>query len=333
MNRCLVALGAIAVFATIAGPLAAVNPKFPHGDARRSMGNLRHGSGHAAGGLPHAATHHRPHAVPYHREYVCYRPYYGRAYRHPYPYEPYAYDAGYPGYGYPYPYPYYPPYYYHPPPLFIPAETLYGPQAVRRFFGFDRWDLPAPQVNVIVPEGNDARRAEADEKRAEKEAAKEARRRAAGRKAEDLAWKFIGFGDAHFRDQRYPDANVRYRKAIRARPQLAAGWFRQAYALAAQGRYDLAVRNIKRGLELDPAWPRSDFRNEELYGANQMAKKAHLDALAKAAEEDPDNADLLFLVGVQLHFDGQPQRAVPFFQRALQLAGRDNGHVKAFTDN
>ena len=39
---------------------------------------------------------------------------------------------------------------------------------------------------------------------------------------------------------------------------------------------------------------------------------------------------LLFLLGVHLHFDGKPQRAAPFFQRAKQLLGRDDAHLKGF---
>ena len=31
---------------------------------------------------------------------------------------------------------------------------------------------------------------------------------------------------------------------------------------------------------LNPDWPKSNFRHDDLYGANQLAKKAHIDALA-----------------------------------------------------
>ncbi len=46
----------------------------------------------------------------------------------------YGYGYGYPAYGYPYPPVYYGPRYY-PGPVFVPAETLYGPAAVQRFMG------------------------------------------------------------------------------------------------------------------------------------------------------------------------------------------------------
>jgi tetratricopeptide (TPR) repeat protein len=154
--------------------------------------------------------------------------------------------------------------------------------------------------------------------------------RATNPQALNLAWRFLGFGDAHFANQNYAEANDRYRKAASAAPQLAESYFRQGYAFLAMGRYDLAVRAIRRGMDLNADWPTSGFHNAELYGDNPQAKAAHLEALAAASEKDPHNADLLFLVGVILHFDGKPERARPFFERAVQLLVGNDAHVKAF---
>ena len=66
------------------------------------------------------------------------QPYY---YRVPYSYYYGPYRPYYPG-GYGYypryvaPYSYYGPRYIYPPPVAIPAESLYGPRAVRRFMGW-----------------------------------------------------------------------------------------------------------------------------------------------------------------------------------------------------
>lgn len=238
-----------------------------------------------------------------------------------------AYDFGWrPPYPYPYPYPVpypYPPYYgdvYVLPPVWLPAESLYGPQAVRRFLGADDPRAARPNVNVIVPGGGAAG----------PEREKEPNLRGTGRESLDLAWRFIGFGDAHFENQKYADANQRYRKATDVAPQLADGFFRQGYALLALGRYDAAAKAFKRGLGLDAGWPKSNFRNDDLYGPNQAAKTAHLDALADAAAKQPKDGDLLFLVGLFLHFDGQQARARPFLQKAIQLAAGDDAHLRAF---
>ena len=53
--------------------------------------------------------------------------------------------------------------------------------------------------------------------------------------------------------------------------------------------------------------------------------------MAKAATEDPNNSDLMFLLGIHLHFDGKPDRAATFFKRATELGGND-GSLKGFVE-
>jgi len=251
-----------------------------------------------------AAAHHRPHH-PHHRPW--FRP-------HPPYYEPYPY--GYPGYSY------YPPLYdyvpgYYLPPAWMPAEYLYGPQAVQRFMGVAPSPAVGSGVHVVAVQEED-------------EEQQKPNLRGTNRQSLDLAWRFIGFGDAHFENQKYADANSRYRKAAQVAPQLGAGYFRQAFALIALRRYDAAAKVLKRGLAAEPGWPKSNFKLDEIYGANQMAKKSHVDTLAKEATAKPTDADLHFLLGVFLHADGQPQRARPFFQKALRLAAGNDAHIRAF---
>ena len=208
------------------------------------------------------------------------------------------------GYGYPYVCPY-------ASPLWLSTEGFFGPPVVRQFGdGNDGLLLPRDRADVPEP--------------------KKAVGRATNAESIARARRFIGFGDAQFAQQKYSAANERYRKAAQSDPQLADAWFRQAFALSAIGRYKQAVAAIQRGLKIDPNWAASGFDLKQLYGFDQLAKEAHLDALAQAAENSPNNADLLFLVGVHLHFDGQSQRAEKFFQRAKELAGDDSAHIQAF---
>lgn len=160
--------------------------------------------------------------------------------------------------------------------------------------------------------------------------AKTRAKQAASERQNELASKNIGYGDALFAKQKYAEANQRYRTAARSAPQLASAWFRQGFALAAIGRSDQAAVAIKRGLKLDPAWAKSDFDLDQLFGGNAAAKRACLDALTAAVAAKPTDADRLFVLGVVLHFDGEAQRAAATFAQAEQLAGNNLGHIAAF---
>jgi tetratricopeptide (TPR) repeat protein len=134
--------------------------------------------------------------------------------------------------------------------------------------------------------------------------------------------QFIDYGDARFRRQQFTEAYQRYSKAGEAAPTLAIAYFRKAMAQAALGRYKPAVKSIERGMKLAPDWPQSGFRLDELYADNLAAKRMHFEQLATAAEKEADSADLMYLLGVELFFDGQPQRAQTFLARASELGTR-----------
>ncbi|MHB1035354.1 MAG: tetratricopeptide repeat protein [Pirellulales bacterium] len=228
----------------------------------------------------------------------------------------------------------YPPAYYYDyrylPPVFVPAGTLYGPRALRDFLGLDP---PA------APQGNAKARANAKQKAADGlfvedgaggKAADAGKPRATNAETRAQAWRFIGFGDKYFGAGKYSEAYQRYKKATVAAPDLAESFFRQAHALIALGRYPLAAKALQRGLALSPDWPGSGFRYDQLYGANQDDKAAHREALAKAAALDPLDADLAFLLGVVDYFDGRPQQARPWFQRAAELSVADASYLRGF---
>jgi hypothetical protein len=151
-------------------------------------------------------------------------------------------------------------------------------------------------------------------------------------RSKEMALKFIGYGDAQFAKKKYAAANERYRSAAKAAPQLGEPLFRQAFALAAVGRYDLAAAAVKRGLKLDPTWPKSGFKLDQLLGADEASKRALLDALDKAVAAKPADADRLFVLGVHLYFDGQDERATTLFERAEKIAGDKVGHIEAFLE-
>jgi len=181
--------------------------------------------------------------------------------------------------------------------------------------GVDQFNVPAPAPRIVIQKDDDAKKGVG---------------RASNPEALALAWKFIGFGDAHFANQKYVDAFQRYKKSAQAAPGLAQAYFRQVYALAAQERYDLAAKALKRGLALDPGWARSKFQLDELYGPNQLAKKAHLDALTKEVAARPHDADLVFLLAVWCYFDGRRDRAAQLMPQAAGMLGPDAGLLDGF---
>ena len=242
-----------------------------------------------------------------------YSPFYG--YQRPYYRNPYL------GFGY-------------PAAVFAPAGQLFGPGPIQQLMGVDQW-LPQPPDNAnavandnanLVGNGNAGNANPGLANNNNNPPAPKPAVPAGGGKAMEIAWKFITFGDAHFGNQKYIDALDRYRRAARECPTLSDAWFRQGFALAALGRYDQAAKSMRRGLEEKPDWIANHFHLSELYGDE---KKTLLDNMIKAAEAQPNNADLAYVLGVHLYCDGKPDQAAPFFHRAAQLLGTD-ADVKSF---
>ena len=211
-------------------------------------------------------------------------------YHDPY-FGPWDYDYGYD----------YPPLY----PLQIPSDSIYGPGAMWNRMGVAPPAAAPPANNILVvpPAGNVPKNGQPQPRPLN---------------AETLArvGRMLSTGDDHFAAQRYRDANERYRTATETAPEMVEAYFRQGQALVALGQYDLAVKAFQRGLKQGPHWKDAQFKLGEMYGQNGVAKAAHMEALAAAAAEEPHNGNLLLLVGLQLYFDDQAERARPFLERA-----------------
>jgi len=317
-------LASAALFAVAASSNAPSNQSgTPDDDHRRSMGNLRpddRTAGLAVQGSPppgldrergpahRRASQDRPGDLPGHRH----RAHHGHGYWYPpcpphYGLDPYCHYPRRRHWGYPY-----------LPLIHIPAESLYGPQALKRFLGLSpTYPAPARPRAVLVGGGDEGDR-------------EEPVRRATNQRSFDLGGRFLGFGDAHFAGGKYAAAYSRYKKAADAAPTLADAYFRQGFALIALGNYQQAAKVLKRGLEIAPDWPRSGFRLQELYGNNPGAKTAHVGALSQSVVDQPHDPDLPFVLGVLVHFDGEPDRAAPLFERAARLTVGSDAHLRAF---
>ena len=177
---------------------------------------------------------------------------------------------------------------------------------------------PQNRLDHVAPEGS-APRSKANSPPDDEAEPPRSKLRIANAESVARARQFLEYGDARFRRQEFLEALQRYRKASEAAPNLADAYFRQGLAQAALGRYVPAVSSIKRGMAISPDWASGDFRLGQLYGDSVAAKQAHLEQLAITAEQQPDKAELLFLLGVELLFDGQPARAKTFLERSAEL--------------
>ncbi len=139
-----------------------------------------------------------------------------------------------------------------------------------------------------------------------------------------------GLGDVAFFDQNFSKAYAHYRDAMRAAPDIPENYFRMGWALAATGHLESAVREIKRGLLLDPYWPLTGISLDERFGPeNEIRKNSVLLNAAQWVREDIRDPDRLFLMGVLLHFNNDIDKALKFFETAGQLAGSPQ-HVQLF---
>ena len=128
-------------------------------------------------------------------------------------------------------------------------------------------------------------------------------------------------GDEWFAKQNYLQAFGHYKDAISAAPGRPEPHFRKALALAATTNYSLAVEEMKRAMRIDPTWPQKGPMLDELFGAdNILSKNAVLHKVAAWVREDIRDPDRLFLMGVLLHFNDDPDKSHTFFEAASALS-------------
>lgn len=155
-----------------------------------------------------------------------------------------------------------------------------------------------------------------------RESSDSARRRAAS---------YVEAGDRMFRKGQHHSALAQYKLAATAASDWGVPYYRQTVAAAAVGRYADATAAARRAVRVDPRFVTSEFRLNDLYAERDALKQAHQDAIAAAALESPDDADLLYLIGVWLHFDGDAPRARRFFAHAIERGGEGTAEsVAAF---
>lgn len=192
----------------------------------------------------------------------------------------------------------------------VPLESQYGPLAVQRFLGLHA-AAGAPASARLLD----------STPRATTPADIAARLRTSNEAARQRARQWMARGDSLFHAQRCHEALQRYKSAIEAAPDLAEAYVRQGFALIVVNQPKLAAKAFKISLHLDPEVWRTGFQLDDLYQDNHLAKTAHLELLAQSSLDRPEDADLVFLVGMMLWADGDRERARGFLQKAHDMVG------------
>jgi tetratricopeptide (TPR) repeat protein len=139
-------------------------------------------------------------------------------------------------------------------------------------------------------------------------------------------------GDEYFAKQNYMQAFGNYKQALSVAPSRIEARFRMALALAATTHYGQAVDEMKRAMRAAPDWPRTGAKLDDLFGEdNNISKNAVLHKVAAWVREDIRDPDRLFLMGVLLHFDDEPDKSHTFFEAAAALAPNP-AYAQAFLD-
>ena len=138
-------------------------------------------------------------------------------------------------------------------------------------------------------------------------------------------------GDQKMREQKWSEARAAYANSITAVPGRAEAHFRLAVCFVAIQRFDLAIREFKRAVVLDPTSVKNAKTLKVLMGPeSQIVRTSIVSKLGDWAREEIHNPDRQFLHGAILHLDGDPQ-AKEVLKTAVKLkAGGDTSYIALF---
>jgi tetratricopeptide (TPR) repeat protein len=136
-------------------------------------------------------------------------------------------------------------------------------------------------------------------------------------------------GRRAFTDGQYGRALELFRRAAVLTPDEPSAHYLVSQAQFALGKYREAVVAIAAGMAVRPDWPQARFGSRELYWKKPELFDDHLAALRQAEAEFPDDANLVFLLGHQVWFDGKHDEARPLFRKAAAL-GKGQTPAEAF---
>ena len=138
--------------------------------------------------------------------------------------------------------------------------------------------------------------------------------------------KFIGYGDALFAKGKYAEANVRTARRHRRRRNWPMPGSGRVSPWPPPGATSRRSRPSNAGWLLIPGGPSRASR----WTSDTKTTRRPRPGISKPWQprrKSLNDANLLFLAGVYLYFDGQAARAVPLLGLAAQLAGNHVEHI------
>jgi hypothetical protein len=123
--------------------------------------------------------------------------------------------------------------------------------------------------------------------------------------------KYLREGSGHFANADYKAAADSFRLAVASDPKAPPPRFAFGQAFLALGDYENASRILRGAIQMEPAILRAPGSIVGVYKSADEFNRV-LNALKFASLEHRTDPDLLFLVGYQQYFSGDPQAMVTF---------------------
>lgn len=138
-------------------------------------------------------------------------------------------------------------------------------------------------------------------------------------------------GDQKLREQKWSEARAAYRNSVDAASDRAEAHLRLGLSLVAIQRFEPAIHEFKRALFIDPLIPQMGKVSKVIFGPDsQMARSSIISKLTDWVRDDYSNPDRLFLMGVMLHFEGDPRGRECFEAASRMKRSGDVSHIVAF---
>ena len=125
-----------------------------------------------------------------------------------------------------------------------------------------------------------------------------------------------------FQEKRYEDAAQAFNDAIEQNPNEAVGYINFGTLLSALGDVERAERFFQKAITVDETAATAYYGLANLYyDSERFIEAAKL--YQKAIEHNIEGADAYFMLGKSFEREGQQKLALPYLQRAAELAPED----------